>query len=295
MIFQEVAGNRMMRGQLVEMQEMQRRFVLATTESSGRPSFFTGLVASYALLGFQQQAAYWYRRHAAEHSGNTTAQFFGLMIVSMDRDIMDAYAEAKALYEAGGLDLDRGWLSVRAVYGSLASLYEDHAAAIQLLEPLFQDRQADAAHHRRARHALAWSYLASGETDKARALLGPLAEADRAPMPKGENTVNLDPTSGYASGGLAGRALTMQLLGDEEAALTQLEAAVAAGWRGQRILLSDPRWRSLHDHPRFQALLDTLEAELAPQRAQLAALDASEDFAAQLDAMLRAAAAAESR
>ena len=293
--FRELSSNFMMRGRLGEMQAVQRRFVLGTIESSGRPPFFAGLIASYALLGFQERAAYWYRRHAAEHSGNTTAQFFALMIISMDRDIIDAYAEAKALYATSAVDLDRGGLSIRAAYGSLAALYEDHVAAINLLEPLFRESQADAARHRRARHALAWSYLATGETDKAQALLEPLAQVDRAPMPQGENPVSLDPSSGYVSGGLAGRALTMQLIGDEEAALTHLEEAVAAGWRGQRVLLSDPRWRSLQGHPRFQALLDVLEAELAPQRAQLATLDAGEDFAAQLDAALRAAASAQSR
>lgn len=287
-IFQVLASGRMMQGRIAEMQEITRRLVLATAESTGGPPHFFQLIASYTLLGMQEQAAYWYRRNTTEHADDTSAQVFGLMIISMDRDILDAYAEARALHDAGALELDRGWFNIRAVYGSLAALYEDHATAIHLLDPLFPDPQADVTRNRRARHALAWSYLATGQADKARVLLEPLAQHDRAPWPEGEDRVSLDPTSGYVSGGLAGRALTMQLVGDEEAALTQLEAAVEAGWRGQRILLSDPRWRSLQGHPRFQSLLNTLESELAPQRARLAALDASEDFAAQLDAVLQA-------
>lgn len=295
MIYTGLIVGRLANGQIVDAQEIVRRFVLATAESTGRPPHLYGLIVSYTLLGLQEQAAYWYRRNTAEHPDDPFAQLFGSMIVSMDRDTVDAYAEARALHEAGVLDLDRGGPNLRAAYGSLAALYEDHATAIRVLEPLFQDPQAGVARNRRARHALAWSYLATGETDKARVLLEPLAQQDRTPWPEGEDGVTLDPTSGYVSGGLSGRALTMQLVGDEEAALAQLEAAVEAGWRGQRILLSDPRWRSLHGHPRFQALLDTLEAELAPQRARLAALDASGDFAAQLDAALLAAAAAQNR
>jgi TolB-like protein/Tfp pilus assembly protein PilF len=296
MIYVGLITSRLTHGQIVDAQELFRRYVLATAESTGRLPHFYGLIVSYTLLGLQEQAAYWYRRNAAEHPDDPFAQVLGAMIVSMDRDTVDAYAEARTLHEAGTLDLDRGGPLLRMAYGSLAALYDDHATAIRVLEPLFQDPQAGVPRNRRARHALAWSYLATGETDKARVLLEPLAEHDRAPWPEGEDRVTLlDPTSGYVSGGLAGRALTMQLMGDEESALTQLEAAVEAGWRGPRILLSDPRWRSLHGHPRFRALLDTLEAELAPQRARLAALDASEDFAAQLDAALLAAAAAQNR
>jgi TolB-like protein/Flp pilus assembly protein TadD len=295
LIYAGLVSNRLMRGRLVEAQEISRRFVLATAESTGGAPHHFGLIVGYTLVGLQERAAYWYRRNVADHPDDPFALVMGAMIISMDRDTVDAYAEVRALHEAGALDLDRGGPHLRAAYGSLAALYEDHATAIRVLEPLFQDPQADIARNRRARHALAWSYLATGETDMARSLLEPLAQHDRAPWPEGADRVSLEQSAGYASGGLAGRALTMQLIGDEEAALTQLEAAVEAGWRGQRILLSDPRWRSLHGHPRFQAVLDTLEAELAPQRARLEALDASEDFAAQLDAALRDAAATQSR
>jgi tetratricopeptide (TPR) repeat protein len=293
-IFQALTRGRAMQGRLFELQEITRRHLLATTESTGRTPPLYGLIATYTLLGLRGRAAYWYQRNAADYPDDTFAPIFGLMLISMDRDNVNAYLEARALYEAGALDLERGGPGLRAEYGSLASLYEDHAAAIRVLEPLFQDLQADVARNRGGRHALAWSWLATGETDKARSLLEPLAKHDRAPWLEGADRVSLEPSSGYISGGLAGRALTLQLIGDEEGALTELEAAVKAGWRGQRVLLSDPRWRSLHGQPRFQALLDTLEAELAPQRARLEALDASEDFAAQLDAALRATAAARS-
>lgn len=295
MVYQGLMGGRLAHGRLAELHEITRRFVLATTESTGRPPHLFGLIASYTLLGLQEQAAYWYRRNAAEHADDAYAQVFGMMIISMDRDTVDAYAEAQALHEAGALDFDRGGPNMRAAYGSLATLYDDHATAIRVLEPLFQDAQAGVTRNRRARHALAWSYLVTGDADKARWLLEPLAKHDRAPLPEGEDRVSLDPTSGYVSGGLAGQALTMQLVGDEEAALTLLGKAVEAGWRGERVLLSDPRWRSLHGHPRFQAVLDSLEAELAPQRARLAALDADDEFAARLDAAIEAKAAADAR
>jgi TolB-like protein/Tfp pilus assembly protein PilF len=294
-IYAGLVGNRLMRGRIIEAQEIQRRFALATAESSGEVPHHFGLIVSYTLLGLQEQAAYWYRRNAADHPDDPFALVLGSVIVSLDRDTVDAYAEVRALHEVGPLDLDRGGPNLRAAYGSLAALYDDHATAIRVLEPMFQDPHADVARNRRARHALAWSYHAIGKTDKARSLLEPLAQHDRAPWLEGADRVSLEPTSGYVSGGLAGRALTMQLMGDEESALTQLEAAVEAGWRGQRVLLSDPRWRSLDGNPRFQALLDALEAEIAPQRARLAALDADADFAAQLDVALRAGAAAQSR
>jgi TolB-like protein len=279
MIYRTLARNRMVHGRLAEVNETTRRFVLATTQSTGRPPHLFGLIASHTLLGQKQEAAHWHRLHVAQHADDAFAQFFASLIISMDRDILDAFAEARALQESGALDLDPP--HVRSAYGSLAALYDDHVTAIRVLEPIFQEPQADVGLTRRARHALGWSYFATGDPDKALALLEPLATLDRGPLQEGEDLVNLDLTSGYVNGGLAGRALTMQLVGDGEAALTLLEQAVKAGWRGQRVLLTDPRWRSLQGHPRLKALLAVLEAELAPQRARLAAL---QDFAAQFDA-----------
>jgi hypothetical protein len=48
------------------------------------------------------------------------------------------------------------------------------------------------------------------------------------------------------------------MLGRSEEAMGALEAAVAAGWRNAPEAVTSPDLRSLHAHPRWQALLSAM-------------------------------------
>lgn len=67
------------------------------------------------------------------------------------------------------------------------------------------------------------------------------------------------------------RAMLLQARGDEAAALTALHQAVSAGFRDAAWLRATPLFAPLHDAAGWQGLLDTIEADVSAQRAQVLA------------------------
>ena len=247
----------------------------------------TGLIFTYALLDLPEAAERLRVHQLAEQPSDTLVGVLHLTITSLDRDAApDAYLQAQELVDEAALTVTGMGGITRLLYGSLASLYDDHATAIRVLEPLFRDGTTDFVQVRRATHALAWSYQQTGQSERARALLEPLAQHDRQPTGIEEAMTRFELGTGYVSSNIAGRALTLLLVGEEDAAMERLEQAVELGWRGKVSLTSDPRWRPLHDRPRFQALLANLDELMAPQRNRIRARDAEHPLEARLEAAL---------
>ncbi len=71
-------------------------------------------------------------------------------------------------------------------------------------------------------------------------------------------------------------------------ALDWLERAVAAGWRDYYLRQNDPYWASLADDPRFRAQMEIVRKDIERQRAEIARIDAAEDFVAKVDAAMSA-------
>ena len=71
-------------------------------------------------------------------------------------------------------------------------------------------------------------------------------------------------------------------------ALDWLERAVAAGWRDYYLRQNDPSWASLADDPRFRAQMEIVRKDIERQRAEIARIDAAEDFVAKVDAAMSA-------
>ena len=90
----------------------------------------------------------------------------------------------------------------------------------------------------------------------------------------------------HRSSDLAGFALTAQLAGDSELALERMQSAVNAGWRDYYLFKHDPRWASVRDNQGFVELMAMVEEDIDRQRAEQEAIDASEDFEAQIAAAL---------
>ena len=65
------------------------------------------------------------------------------------------------------------------------------------------------------------------------------------------------------------------LRGQSELALDHLERGVQQGWRQYRVLAVEPIWDPVRDNPRFIALEEQVDADLARMRAELAAMDAA--------------------
>ena len=66
------------------------------------------------------------------------------------------------------------------------------------------------------------------------------------------------------------------MMGDAELALRRLENAVAAGWRDYNIERRDPRWSSLANDERYQAIMEGVAADVDRQREIVLKIDARE-------------------
>lgn len=148
---------------------------------------------------------------------------------------------ALALYEGR-------WAEARRVYRRL------YPGASDSRHPVFQGVLADGM-------GLAWALDGLGEAEDAELIAREVVETARRELETGSRSVA--PRHRMAVARL--------VLGDTAAALTWLERAVEAGDRGARILRRVPTLAPLRDHPRFEALMSSVEALVAEERQEVEA------------------------
>jgi TolB-like protein/Tfp pilus assembly protein PilF len=177
-----------------------------------------------------------------------------------------------------GISLDQIDPTLRFFYGINLSLAGDFAGAIETLSeelPHTVDRSVMGGYYGvDAYQALAWAYIQSDLPEKSRPPLAIVEEwiaeqSASVAMMKSEN--------------LHAAARNAVLMGNDDLALERLEQAVEAGWRQYYINMHDPRWSTLTDDPRYQALMAEVKADVDRQRAEVERIDAQEDFPALLD------------
>ena len=167
-------------------------------------------------------------------------------------------------------------------YGALLARAGEYAAAIGQLEPLVnqaEPSQWDIDPQLDGSHALAWSYLRTGATAKATALLSILWQQCQLGA---ADALSRD------SAFLHYCAESALLSGEVDEALAWLERAVAAGWRDYYLRQNDPYWAAVEDDPRFRAQMEIVRTDIDRQRAEVERIDAAEDFIAKLDAAMAA-------
>jgi TolB-like protein len=260
-------------GRIADALECGKRRVLTFSPREGRVYATHVLMRPYAMLGMLDEVDYWDTRGRGEWpdlwQGHLwRAQLLGLGAGGMG--FAEAIAEFEAVLASFGIGFDRLGPEQRAVYGSLLSLAGDHEAAIEWLEPVARESME-------AQHALAWAYLNTGEDTRAEAIL---LEPDRDFRDR-EAAGRL-----HLSDDLFAYARNSLLLGNREHALALLERAAEAGWRGYYQVRQDIRWDAVRDNPRFRALMTRVKADVDEQRARVEAIEAEEDFVAQLDAAI---------
>ena len=287
-VYGALIGSYIGSGRFIEAGEMVKRYILETISSTGRPPELFGLIVINALLGRQEQAAYWLDRNRVVHPDNTWMRMIELSILSTESGLLDreeALSQVEQLVDSGSLDLARGSPEMVAIYGEWLALSGDHEAATRVLEPLVAAAPAGLGAGSRARQALAWTYLQIDDFPKAALLLESLKRDYREAHAAGDlRRFNFQ--AGYNAGGLAGYAMTTLLAGNKDAALDLLEEAVEVGWRGYYGIHRDPRWDAVREHPRFRAIMAKVKADIDLQRARLEAMDAEDDFIARFDALL---------
>ena len=278
------------RGRPAEALGLLQRMVLHVAAETGRSPPLMGLIGNNGLLGRRDQALQYMRLNRENFPGILGMRVFELSYLSVDTDVLEraeALSEIEALLPGGQLDIARAWMDTTGRYGELLALEGRHQQAIGMLEELSRTASGSRAWPRafRARQALAWSYLQSGERAKADEVLAALLADYDAAIANGETRL-FDPDSGFLSGGLGGKARAMLLLGDRDGALALLEQAAREGWRGYYGASRDPRWAIVRDEPRFRAVMVWVKEDLDAQRAAFEATNRDEDFLARLDAAM---------
>lgn len=263
-------------GRLVEVNAIGK-------EMSMRGSMGHFLTArSYGLLGDGRAAQYWLDREIRDFPTHFWNRYLSAELASWQGRHGEALQRFRAALAASKIDMSAGEGYVLLWYGALLARAGEYAAAIGQLEPLVdqaEPKPSDLDPQFDGPHALAWSYLRTGATAKATALLSILWQQCQL---EAADAVPRD------SAFLHYCAETALLSGDVDEALAWLERAVAAGWRDYYLRQNDPYWAAVEDDPRFRAQMEIVRKDIDRQRAEVERIDAAEDFVAKLDAGMAA-------
>jgi TolB-like protein len=245
------------------------------------------LAQSYGVVGDWRTAEYWFDRQARDYPELEWRDFASTLVLGWQGRDTDALIAFRRALDAGGIGIENRPDYIRSLYGVLLARAGEHAAAIEVLEPLIPpDAQPGELQffgpYDDGQHALAWAYLGSGRDAKAEALLSSLWKACQ----------DWHAVAHAPSGEFHYCAETALLRDDRDQALALFERAVAAGWRDYYLREHDVYWASVANDPRYRALMAKVKANVDRQAAEIARIDASEDFVAKFDAAMVARKAA---
>jgi tetratricopeptide (TPR) repeat protein len=236
-----------------------------------------GLAFSYALLNMPDVADDWIARGDRDFADSPwalVARPLALSWAGRYAEAIEAYRENLAARGKPLADL-ADWF--KGNMGRLQALAGDHVGAVATLAPIItEDAVFDPTGDEEVppRQALVWSYRQLGAPEMAEPLLRAFEE---------QHQEAVRDTGVHNSREIFESAQTALQLGEEDLALDRFEAAVRAGWREYYVHVHNPIWAPLADHPRYQALLAEVKADVDRQRAEVERLDAEEDFGARVD------------
>jgi tetratricopeptide (TPR) repeat protein len=270
-------------GRLVELNAIAKEQALRVGVQHG------SLALSYALLGDWQAAGYWIDRHMRDFPDFVFTAYFPTFLPLWRGRPEEALRRFEESLESNSSDIADENVFIRQWYGRLLARAGRHAAAIDVLEdavprqrPL-QTTGAELDSDWDPLLALAWSYRHTGANAKADELLSGLWQQCRDFGVKTDSRYSLF---------LFYCAEVALLRGEVDQALDTLEDAVTAGWRDYYLQQDNLYWAGLEENPRYRALMAKVRADVDRQRAEVARIDAQEDFVAKLDAAMVARRAA---
>lgn len=275
-------------GRLSDAVQTRKWHALSTAERDGSlpPGIVLELAFNYVPLGMQERAVYWqaWAERRWPDLPDVRLHRFKIHVYSGLVDTEQFAAGFRATLAEAGMEIDRLPLVLTLVYGELQALSGEYEGALDTLEALVGPGRplpdVYGPFVGDARHALAWAWLQTGETSKAMALLEPIDETRTQQLAAGKFVSDTNWLAYFARNTL--------LLGDEARAIDLFARAVDAGWRDYYLMIQDPRWDALREHPQGVDLLARVKNEIEDQRAELEAIEAENDFAARLDAALAA-------
>ena len=269
-------------GQLVEFNAAAKTLALRAPPDHAWMDHYS-LAGSYGVVGDWRTAGYWLDRQARDYPELEWRDFASALVPGWQGRDTDALIAFRRALDDGGIGIESLPSYVRAWYGALLARAGEHAAAIEVLEPLIAPDTPPVlldgfGPQYDGKHALAWAYLRSGADAKAEALLS--AE-------KSECQALLAPA--HATGDVVHLCAESALLrGDRNQALTLFDRAVGAGWRDYYMREHDVYWAPLEKDPRYRALMAKVKADVDRQAVEIARIDASENFVARFDTAMAA-------
>jgi hypothetical protein len=264
-------------GQVVKMNIYERRLAIL-----GKHAYY-GLVLSYAMLAMWEQAQYWVDRSVQDHPEHAFNWMYPALVPAWQGRYPEALQDLVQSIASSGVNTNElTWYSFG--YGYFLAMAGDYQKAVEELEPEYGGGEVSLDEWGlEGRQVLALALIGVGEEDRARTLLQSIENAASGPQAGGRDRNPL----------AYGLARNAALLGDKDLALERLRRAIDTGWRGYYTDSHDPRWDSLKDDPRFQAMMAEVKADVDRQRLEVEKLDAEEDLPALVDeARARRAAAA---
>jgi tetratricopeptide (TPR) repeat protein len=268
------------RGRLIDLHAISKEVSLRGVDTH------YSLAVSYALLGDFDAADAWLARSHKDFPEWPMWKYAASAALNWRGDIEQSRQRFEQGLASAGLRIEEQSPVFRIWYGALLARSGHHAAAIKVLEPLapiipttaqFSD---DELPDTNGLHALAWSYLHTGEKAKADRILSDLLDQCRSDLDDRQHAV--------ASNVMHRCAETALLADDTERALALLERAINAGWRDYYVRRNDPYWAALENDARYRALMERVKADVDRQRAEAERIDANDDFIARLDAAMAA-------
>lgn len=232
------------------------------------------MVWSSVLLARWDEAEDYIQRILGRWPGDVVAPWLA-GIVNLERGHYRAALDDFDRYVASGrVDLEEVLASDSYLYGIFLAMAGDYEQAVQVMGLDYErPPRALGEFELDAQHALALALIGIGEGQRARTLLESIEEA-AAELPASEQQRN--PMAYILARNAA-------LLGDKALALDRLKLAIEAGWRGYYVENHDPRWSTMADDPRFQAMMAEVKADVDRQRAEVEAIRAGAGLSALAD------------
>lgn len=256
-------------GQIVKMNQVERRHALINKVH------YYGLALSYAMLAIWDKAEYWMQRSIRDFPTDPYILAYPSQVDRWRGRYPAALEDFDRSIEANGADPEKiFWYT--PIYGYYLAMAGDYQKAVEILRPYIElGRKIEGDYNdREALHALAFAWLRSGETQRAKDIL---------------ESIESWAASHEIDGGSRRSAMAYflarnaALLGDKKLALGRLRNAIDAGWCGYYINDHDPRWDSLKDDPRYRAMMKEVKADVDKQRLAVEKLDAEQDLPALVD------------
>jgi len=267
-------------GRLADAFEIAKRKALTFARKDAR-AWCDMLAATYARVGLWEKSGHWYDRLRSEYPEFINARLIRSELLMRQGRFDESLDEFNAALESHSRQLSDLQPENKMRYGVRLALTGDFERAKQTLAgvpdpdkpPTGSIVQMDAM------QMLAWTYLQTGEAERANAILKKIDRYFSYEQAQGRLNLSID---------LFLFAQNALLAGDKDLAIDRFQRAIASGWRDYYLVRNDPRWQELADTSRFEVLMASVKADVDAERERINQIDAEDNFEARVEEAIAA-------